>query len=45
MGELLSSQAVQFVIDQREEMVGGLSVTLIDGHQDAGDLSHPLRLT
>jgi hypothetical protein len=37
---LLSRQPAQLVVDQREELLGSLSVALLDGGEDSGDLVH-----
>jgi hypothetical protein len=40
VGELLGRQLAQLVVDQRQELVGGVRVALFDGGQDAGDIGH-----
>src|SRR5262249_14521291 len=38
--QLLDGQLAQFVVDQRQELLGGLGVALVDGRQDVGDVAH-----
>jgi hypothetical protein len=40
LGHPLGSQLTQFVIDQRQELLGGGRVALLDGGQDARDVAH-----
>ena len=35
-----SSQFAQFVVDQRQQLLCGVRVALLDGSQDAGDIGH-----
>ena len=37
LGEPLGGQFAQFVVDQREQFVGGLRIALLDGRQDLRD--------
>ena len=37
---LLCRQFAQLVVDQRQELLGGVGVTLIYGREDAGDVGH-----
>jgi hypothetical protein len=39
-GHLGGRQAAQRVVDQREELLGGLRVALLDCREDAGDVVH-----
>ena len=39
-GKLLCGQFAQFVVDQGQELAGGVRVALIDGGQDSGNLAH-----
>ena len=38
--QLLRGQLAQFVVDERQELLGGLWIALIDGGQDASDFIH-----
>jgi hypothetical protein len=40
LGKLLSSQLAQFVINQRQELLGSVRIALLDGGQDLCHLSH-----
>src|SRR5262249_40257671 len=40
LGELLGRQLAQLVIDQRQKLLGGVRIALLDGRQDAGDIAH-----
>ena len=40
LSHLLGGQLAQLVIDQRQELLGGVRVALLDGGQDARDLTH-----
>jgi hypothetical protein len=40
LGELLSRQFAQLVIDQRQQLLGGMRVALLDGQQEAGYFGH-----
>ena len=40
LGQLLGRQLAQLVVDQRQELLGGVRVALLDGRQDAGDVVH-----
>ena len=44
-GESLRRQFPQFIVDEREEFLGGLGVTPLDGGQDVGNLAHGLEHT
>ncbi len=39
-GQSLRRQLAQLVVDQRQQLLGGLLVALLDGGQDAGDFTH-----
>jgi hypothetical protein len=43
VGELLGRQLAQLVIDQRQELGGGVRVALFDGTQYLGDVGHKPR--
>ena len=45
LGQLLRRQLAQLVVDQRQELLGGVRVALLDGGQDAGDITHDIALT
>src|SRR5437588_12147527 len=38
--QLLRRQLAQLIVDERQELLGGVRVTLLDGGQDAGDVAH-----
>jgi hypothetical protein len=40
LGEPLPRQPAQLVVDQRQQLIGGLGVALFDGGKDARDLAH-----
>jgi hypothetical protein len=40
MSQLESRQLAQLVVDQRQELLGGRGVALLDGRQDAGNIGH-----
>ena len=40
LGQLLRRQLAQLVVDQRQQLLGGVRVALLDGGQDAGDIAH-----
>jgi hypothetical protein len=40
LGELLGRQLAQFVIDQRQQLLAGVRIALLDGGQDARDFTH-----
>jgi hypothetical protein len=40
LGQLLRRQPAQLVVDQRQQLLGGVRVALVDGGQDAGDFVH-----
>ena len=40
LGQLLRRQLAQLVVDQRQELLGGVRVALLDRGQDAGDIAH-----
>ena len=37
LGQLLGRQLAQLVVDQRQELLGGVRIAALDGGQDAGD--------
>jgi hypothetical protein len=39
-GQPLRRQLAQLVVDERQELLGGARVALLDGRQDAGDIAH-----
>jgi hypothetical protein len=39
-GELLRGELAQLVVDQRQQLVGGVRIALVDGLEDAGDVGH-----
>jgi len=42
MREEVRGKAAEFLVDDRQQFVGGLGVALLDGAQDAGDVTHGL---
>ena len=40
LGQFLCRQLAQLVVDQRQQLVGGVRVALFDGREDAGDVGH-----
>jgi hypothetical protein len=40
VGEFLPGQFAQLIVDQRQELLGGVQVTLLDGGQDVRDIGH-----
>ena len=40
LGHLLGRQPAQFLIDQRQELLGRVGIALLDGGEDSGDLVH-----
>src|SRR5262249_31672095 len=40
LGEPLCGQLAQLVVDERQQLLGGLEVALLDGGQDSGDVAH-----
>src|SRR5262249_56471555 len=40
LGQLLGRQLAQLVVDQRQQLLGGVRLALFDGGQDAGDFAH-----
>ena len=40
LSESLGREFTEFVVDQRQESLGGVRVALFDGGQDARDLAH-----
>src|SRR5262249_21188977 len=40
VGQLLGGELAQLVVDQRQELLCGRGVALLDGGQDAGDFTH-----
>ena len=45
LGQPLRRQLAQLVVDQRQELLGGGRVALLDGGQDAGDVAHAGQFT
>jgi hypothetical protein len=43
--QLLAGELAQLVIDQRQELLSGLKVALLDGGQDTGDVGHSSKHT
>src|SRR5262249_39384881 len=43
VGQALSSQLGQFVVDQRQQLLGGAGIALFDVGQDAGNFTHERR--
>ena len=39
-GQTLRGQSAQFIVDERQQLLGGLRVALLDGGQDASDFAH-----
>jgi hypothetical protein len=42
MREEVRGKAAEFLVDDRQQFVGGLGVALLDGVQNAGDVTHGL---
>ena len=40
LGQPLGRELAQLVVDQRQELLRGVRVALLDGGQDAGDVTH-----
>src|SRR5262249_31620827 len=40
VSELLGRQLPKLVVDQRQELIGGLRIALLNGGQDSGDFAH-----
>ena len=40
LGQLRCGQLAQLVVDQRQELLGGLGVAVLDGREDARDVVH-----
>src|SRR5262249_2561360 len=40
LSQALGGEAAQLVVDQRQQLGGGVRIALLDGGQDAGDLGH-----
>ena len=40
LGQPLGGELAQLVVDQRQELLGGLGVALLDGREDAGHVGH-----
>jgi hypothetical protein len=40
LGHLVRRQLTQLVIDQRQQLLGGQSIALLDGRKNACDLAH-----
>ena len=43
LGQPLRGQLAQLVVDQRQQLLGGLRVALLDGREDAGHVIHRRR--
>ena len=43
LGQPLRRQLAQLVVDQRQELLGGVRVALLDGGQDARDVAHEVK--
>ena len=39
-GHLLAGELAQFIIDQRQQLIGGVRIAVLDRVQDASDLAH-----
>lgn len=40
LGQSVDRQLAQFVVDQRQELLGGVRIALLHGGQDSCDLTH-----
>ena len=40
LGQFLRRQLAQLVVDQRQKLLGGVGIALLDGGQDAGNVVH-----
>jgi hypothetical protein len=40
VGQFLGSEKAKFIVDKRQELLGGGRIALLDGRQDAGDVAH-----
>ena len=40
LSQLLRRQLAQLLVDQRQELLGGVGIASLDGGQDAGNLAH-----
>src|SRR5262249_21777374 len=40
LGEFLGGQLAQFIVDQGQELTGGVRVALLDGRQEVGNIVH-----
>jgi hypothetical protein len=40
LGQLVRRQLPQLIVDQRQKLLGGVRVALLDGGQDASDFGH-----
>ena len=40
LGQLLGGEFAQFIVDQRQELLGSVRITLLDGRQDARNFTH-----
>jgi hypothetical protein len=40
MGKLMGRQAAQLIVNERQELGGGVRVALVDGRQDARHFAH-----
>jgi hypothetical protein len=40
LDQLLGGQLAELVVDQRQELLGGVRVALLDGGQDLGNVTH-----
>jgi hypothetical protein len=43
LAKFLGRQFAQFVVNQRQELFGGVRIALFDGGQDAGDIGHAIK--
>lgn len=41
-GHLVGRHAAQFVVDQRQQFIGGLGITVFDGVEELRDVTHCL---
>jgi hypothetical protein len=44
-GQPLCRQLAQLIVDERQELLGGVRIAVYDGGQDARDIIHPLQHT
>lgn len=45
MRHFLRGQAAEIFVDEGKQLLRGLSVTLLNGFEDLGDIGHPVRLS